>query len=411
MKKTDFRLLYLTAETWPTFRVDVNVLFGKELPKLSIFSDLVTGKSNHSDNTCNWGGGELILCDISDGPIKKYTSMLLHGIRYLFCVSPHNYDAIQVRDMPVLAAIGLFASRLKGLDFYYWMSYPIPEGQIELARERGLSAGVIKYLFPWFRGRIGKFLLYKIIFPNADHVFVQSNRMKSDMVARGIDPMRMTAVPMGVDLQGIDIETKPLPDEPRLVGRKVLIYLGTLDRPRRIETLFEMLALIKVQMPSVMLLLVGDTEDALHRDWLKMKAQESGVADDVVWTGWLPVSEGWRYVKAAALGLSPIPRGPLLDCGSPTKVPEYLALGIPVVCNDNPDQEAIIRESGAGVCVSYSADSFAAAVMGVLSWSEDRRERAIASGRAYVNKHRGYELLSKNVASAYRLLSEQVAAA
>jgi glycosyltransferase involved in cell wall biosynthesis len=333
--------------------------------------------------------------------------MLLHGIRHLFAASAHHYDAIQVRDMPVLAAFGLLAARMKGLSFYYWMSYPIPEGQIELARERGLSAGLMKYLFPCLRGRVGRLLLYRIVVPNSDHVFVQSDRMKCDMVARGFDASKMTAVPMGVDMEAIGHHAEKLTDDPRLKGRKVMVYLGTLDRPRRIETLFEMLALVKRQMPEAILLLVGDTEDSVHRKWLLDKARDSGVKDDVSWTGWRPMVEGWSYVRAADIGLSPIPRGSLLDCGSPTKVPEYLALGIPVVCNDNPDQQTIINESGAGICVAYSASSFAAAVMEILSWDPARRQLAIQSGCDYVRKNREYGLLAASVAAAYRALGER----
>lgn len=55
--------------------------------------------------------------------------------------------------------------------------------------------------------------------------------------------------------------------------------------------------------------------------------------------------EGWRYARAAEVGLPPIPRGLLLDLSSPTKVPELLALGVSIVCNDNdnPDHQPLKR--------------------------------------------------------------------
>ena len=63
-----------------------------------------------------------------------------------------------------------------------------------------------------------------------------------------------------------------------------------------------------------------------HLPLVGQQAKAAGVADHVLWTGWLPMGEGWRYVRAAEVGLSPFPRGFLLDSASPTKVPEYLAL-------------------------------------------------------------------------------------
>ena len=79
----------------------------------------------------------------------------------------------------------------------------MPNSQIMLARERGLSAGLMKFLFPWVRGHVGHFLLYRVVLPNTDHAFVQSNQMKADLVKRGIHPERMTPVPMGVDMEAL----------------------------------------------------------------------------------------------------------------------------------------------------------------------------------------------------------------
>ncbi|MHB1084269.1 MAG: glycosyltransferase [Thiobacillus sp.] len=395
------RILFLTAETCPTFRADVAVLFGKYLPRHGVYSDIVTGRTSSHEGPVQWGGGKVFLCDIRGGQFKKHIKTLLHCIKHLFAADGARYQAIQVRDMPVLAAFGLLAARLKRLPFYYWMSFPIPEGQIALARERGFSAGMMKFFFPWVRGRLGRFLLYRVVLPGADHVFVQSVQMKQVMIEKGIEQGKMTPVPMGVDLGSINLDEVLPSNAPCLQGRRVIVYLGSLDRPRHIEVLFEMLSLVRREIPNALLALVGDTEDDTHRAWLKRQAENAGVAEHVLWTGWLPMHEGWRYVRAAEVGLSPIPRGPLLDVSSPTKVPEYLALGLPVVCNDNPDQESIIKESGAGLCVPYSPVEFGTAVLELLRAPKEVRTKMISAGRTFVANGRTYEQLSGFVAHTY----------
>jgi glycosyltransferase involved in cell wall biosynthesis len=395
------RLLYLTAETCPTFRVDVDVLFGKYLPKFGVYSDIIAGRALGQTRAVEWGGGSVFLCSMTGSKAKKHIKILLHGIYQLFRANNTRYQAIQIRDLPLLAVFGLLAAKHKRLPFYYWMSYPIPEGQIALARERGLSSGWLKYLLTWLRGQIGCLLLYYVILPRADHIFVQSDRMKFNMIKRGILPEKMTSVPMGIDLDVAQPEKIPPSEDPRLSGRRVLVYLGTLDRPRRIEVLFEMLAQIREKVPEVLLVIVGDTEDNQHREWLRCRAASAGVADDVLWTGWLPTKEGWRYVRAAEIGLSPFPRGFLLDSASPTKVSEYLALGALVVCNDNPDQSEVINTSRAGRCVIYTAQNFADAVCELLALDLKALSSLITSGQSYVAEKRDYQILAKALSLQY----------
>lgn len=399
------KILYLTAEACPTFRADVSVLFGKYLPQYGIQSDIVAGKAPGSAELGAWGGGETYLCDVSGGTEKRNIKTLLHGIKCLFRADAARYQSIQVRDMPLLATIGLLVARFKGLKFFYWMSYPVPDGKILLARQRGLSEGLMKFLFPWVKGHVGHFLLYRVVLPKANHVFVQTDQMKEDLIKRGICPEKMTPVPMGVDIEALqDLDIRPV-DDRHLDGKRVLVYLGTFDRPRRIETLFEMLAIVKRQFPTVLLVLVGDDiDDEVQRRWLKMKADEAGIYDHLIWTGWVSRYEAWRYVRAAEVGLSPFPRGYLLDSASPTKVPEYLALGVPVVCNDNPDQAQIIRQAGTGICVPYTAENFASAVIKMLSLDERERNEMVRKGKDYVSQYRDYRQISSNVADSYRKL-------
>jgi len=149
--------------------------------------------------------------------------------------------------------------------------------------------------------------------------------------------------------------------------------------------------------------LAGDTEDKKHRAWLQEEAIRLGVMDSVLWTGWLPMQEAWRYVAAAEIGLSPIPRGYLLDMGSPTKAIEYMALGLPVVMNDNPDQALVARESGAATCVPFDAQSFAMAITNLLNDPITKADMQL-KGIEYVNKVRGYEQLATHLSSTYHHL-------
>lgn len=401
------RLLFLTAENCPAFRADVTVLFGKYLPKHGVTSDLVTERATANDVAVAWGGGQPLLCSGEGNRAVQHVRKLAHNLWQLIRFRPAHYDAVQVRDLPVTAIFALLLARMKGKQFYYWMSFPIPEDHLHRARTRGSKAG-LRYWFPLLQGHLGKWLLYRFVVPHADHVFVQTQTMLESLAKRGLPTHRMTPVPMGVDLEVARPEAISASDDPLLSGKRVLVYLGTLDRIRKIDVLFKMLAMVAKSIPAIHLVLVGDTSgDSQYRAWLKQRAEEAGVGDRVSWTGWLPMAQGWQYVRRAEVGLSPIPRGPLLDVGSPTKAMEYLALGLPVVGNDNPDQAWVLKESGAGRCVPYTPEDFAGAVIELLNLRPDERSAMVERGKHFVRKHRDYSALASMVAKRYQDLMNE----
>lgn len=399
-KPEQIRLLYLTPEPWPTFRADVAVLFGKYLPRYGVMADLVTAReTDKSIISRSWSGGKLIAFTAPRSRSLYYIAKLWHGLTHMIRADSANYDAIQVRDMPVVAVLGLIIAKMKGLSFFFWMSFPLSESCVHRAKARGFKAG-IKFWFPLLQGLVGQWLLYRIVLPQADHVFVQSEQMVKDVAEYGISPGRMTPVPMGIDLEATQTDAiSPCEDE-RLTGKRVAVYLGTLDRSRNIEVLFETLRIARQSCPELILVLVGDTEDDKHRQWLKTQAQQSGVSDAVIWTGWLPTDQGWGYVKAAEVGLSPFPRSYLLDSATPTKAIEYLGLGLPVLANDNPDQAGIIAESGGGLCVPLHAEIFAKALVQLLADPEKTAEMA-EKGKKYIEIKRSYTHLAEQVANTY----------
>jgi glycosyltransferase involved in cell wall biosynthesis len=217
--------------------------------------------------------------------------------------------------------------------------------------------------------------------------------MKRSVCAHGVDPKKVSSILTGFDLEGI----KPVRREPRTPGPATVAYLGTLNAERRLEVLVDMLARLRRGGLDARLLLVGGSENPRDKRLLEQRATELGVLPHVEFAGFLPHAEALRRVAGADVCISPIDRGPVLDVGSPTKMIEYMALALPVVANDHPEQKQILRESRAGVCVPGSARHYARAVRWVLARPEHERAAMGARGRAYVERNRTYARIADEV--------------
>jgi glycosyltransferase involved in cell wall biosynthesis len=389
------KILFAVAEHYPTHRADVMVLFGKYLPRHGVHSDLLT---LHNPDTVPpaWGGGNLLTMQGSRGRFGKHVRVFLNDLRILW-LAQRGYDAVQVRDKSFCALLGLIAARLAGIKFYYWMSYPMVEAWAVFARDRGLSLGVMRWLVAWLRGRLMGLLLYRVVLPRADHVFVQSDQMRVDVALKGVRLERMTPVPMGFDPENLAGNRNADETVPR--QRPTFVYLGTLNRVRSPELMIEAIDIVRRVEPSALLLLVGDADEEVDRNWLKRLIHNHELSDHVRLTGWLPIAEGWAQAASCLAGLSPCPRGELFDVASPTKAVEYFALGLPVIANDQPDQATVLTGAGES-CTPLSAEDFAAAMLDVIATPDRYRKQGLA-GNKWVHAHRSYAVIAKSVATVY----------
>jgi glycosyltransferase involved in cell wall biosynthesis len=286
------------------------------------------------------------------------------------------------------------------------MSFPIVEG-FEVRRDDLRREGRALWMLHALRAALSRFAIYRLVLPGARHIFVQSDAMADWLVAKGFERARMTPVPMGVDAAVFDRSRVTPVQDARLDGRRVVVYLGRVARSRRSDFLLELAAWLRDAEPAVLLVIAGDAPSDDEMAWMRGEIARRGLANHVLLTGWLPQAGALGYAVRAEVGLSPIPRGALFDVSSPTKLVEYLALGIPSVANDIPDQRLVIEESGAGLCAPMEAAPFGEAVLRLL------REPALAAGFArrgppYVRSHRTYDILGQTVARTYeRLLADR----
>jgi glycosyltransferase involved in cell wall biosynthesis len=298
-----------------------------------------------------------------------------------------RYDIIQVRDKFLSGIIAVIASRLFRKRFVYWLSFPIPEMYMLLADE---AHGLHKILYR-IRGAAFKLLLYRLLLPAADHVFVQTDRMLEDISHEGIAKSKMTPVPMGVDIAAdwaAIAKERAIPE-----NDPTFVYLGTIARSRHLDFLVRVLAKVRESVPAVKLYVVGGGVAPGDEELLTTEANRLGVSEALVLVGQRPRAEALAYVRDADVCVSPIYPSPMFNCGSPTKLVEYMAMGKAVVANDHPEQLQMITESVAGYCVPWDEGAFAAAIVRLLVDPAEAK-RMGERGARYVAQRREYSVIA-----------------
>ena len=385
-------ILCILRDPLPPRRADVLTLFGVELPRHGIRTALIGQAA--PDPAPAWPGGALHLAGQFGGAINSLLAPWRDSLAVLRAWRAVRPDCLQVRDKILIAVFARLLAALLRIPFVYWMSFPIVEGYALRAR-----AGNVRWAsLHWLRAWATHALLYRLVLPGARLIFVQSDAMADALAARGLPRTRLAAVPMGVDL-ALAAAVVPATD-PRLAGRTVVIYLGSVARARASTFLLDLAAAI--DRPDVLLVIAGDAPSPDEAAWFRAELDRRALGDKVLFTGWLPHAVALGYVARAAVGIAPIPRGALFDVSSPTKLVEYLALGIPAVASDIPDQRLVMAHSGAGYCVPMTVEAFRNAIVRLLD--DPARAARGARGQAWVRAHRGYDVIGRAVAQRYRSL-------
>lgn len=403
------KILQFVPESLPTFRADVAVLFGKYLPRHGVECDIVGMPSADAPAAQPQPQPAQGFRSVRSGRfrhnrIARELAFQWTCMRALLAATRANCDAIQVRDMVPTGLMALLVARLKGIPFYYWVSFLISEGRIERARSSLAQRRTLRARLVLCKGLVERWLLYRVVLPRADHVFVQSDAMLELMRGHGIAAQRMSAVPMGVDTEVLGQQSIVACRPAGWENVPLLGYLGTLDQSRQLERLLDALLIVRQQVPDACLLLIGASDTPSDVDELLAYARRAGLDDAVRVTGWLPSSQAWPLLAGTDAALSYFPRGTIGDVCSPTKLLEYLALCLPAVGNDNPDQVRVLSDSQAGWLTASTPAAMAMAMTAILRDVPAARARAQA-GAPYIEAQRSYRVLSAELAQRYRSLA------
>jgi glycosyltransferase involved in cell wall biosynthesis len=234
----------------------------------------------------------------------------------------------------------------------------------------------------------------------ARRVIAISESTKRDVVQRlGVPAERVDVVYCGVD------ETfRPLPDKEVDQFRRqhglpdqFILFLGTLEPRKNVETLITAYAEWRKSQPCLPQLVLAGGKGWYYEQAFA-RVQELGLADRVVFPGYLPAAELPWWYNAAEMFVYP---SRFEGFGLP--VLEAMACGTPVITSNSSSLPEIVGDAGRLVAPNDSLE-LAATMQEVWHCKEVRRELAI-KGVARAARFRWQHTAQQTVESYARALS------
>jgi len=320
-------------------------------------------------------------------------SIIRRTIIILKLLKSESYDLIFVRDFALDGLIAAYIKRRYKVPFVFALSNPLEQEWEQFKIERQGAAWLV-YLITRFNKSITKYLLRR-----ADLILPISKWVKEQLISDGLDASKIMPYPDGVDIEYFSMrDGTRIRHEYNLGKMKIILYTGTLGKPRGLSVLIEAFALARRKIKNIKLLMLGTGSDEEN---LRRLCIQLGIEDDVIFVGQVPQSEVPDYIAAADIGVSPLQPNSFLQVCSPIKLFEYMALARPVIANREIfEQKEVIEESGAGILVTFAADAFADAIVELLEHPEESAEMG-KKGRRWVIKNRSYGVLASQLESRF----------
>ena len=141
-----------------------------------------------------------------------------------------------------------------------------------------------------------------------------------DIERNGVDPQKVFIVRNGPDLSRVRLLE---PDQKlKSSGKTILGYVGAMNPQDGVDHLLRALVHLRHSLgrTDFYCVLIGDGDS---RAQLMRDAADLGIADHVLFTGFIPDDDMVRYLSTADICLDPNPSSPLNDVSTWIKVMEY----------------------------------------------------------------------------------------
>ena len=237
----------------------------------------------------------------------------------------------------------------------------------------GLTRFVIFYTIDWMPGRFANPVLNgvyhwldRFCVRHCDAAWNISPRIQDVRRSQGLPDDRNILVPVGVDLEKIDLPDKSGKEPSELV------LLGALAPSKGVDLVIEAFPALKARFPQLKLHVIGKTPLDAVEDGVVYQPYEPRLAalgPDVVLHGAKPHDEVLAMLPHydISLALYRPSDNNLSQWADPSRVKDYLACGLPVMITPVPEIHKDITARNAGKVIDYAVEPLVEAVGELLA--------------------------------------------
>lgn len=235
----------------------------------------------------------------------------------------------------------------------------------------------------------------------SDQIVVLTERMRAWLISQQLKRAdQIQVIPCCVDFQRF-AQTQTAPKNS---GRFEVVYAGSLIGLYLVEEMGRFFRAVKSLQPDAFLRILSVSPPEQGANALR----RAGLEDKDFEILAVPPEQVPLHLRGARLGVSFRKSTFAQIAASPTKIPEYLAAGLPVICNSGiGDMDELVEQEGVGVVLrNFNDEAYEEAAVKALALAEDPsiQERAQKTARQY------FDLITvggRSYVDVYRRLAEQ----
>lgn len=246
--------------------------------------------------------------------------------------------------------------------------------------EKGATYKAAKRIEKWLMKKSDGFIVLterarEILFPESIETGADKFGRPVEVIPCCIDEKRFE--------KAENISREAIRKKMNLENRKVIIYVGTLGGSYMTEDIVKFFKQAYLRNPNSFAVILTQTDSKVVAKLLL----DAGLSEDDFLVKSAPQAEVPLYLKAADAAISFIEACYSKQSCSPTKIPEYLAAGLPVIASYGiGDVDAMIEGAKVGVILrDFSDDSYVRALETIDEMLKDSNLREHCRETAYRN--------------------------
>lgn len=292
-------------------------------------------------------------------PLKRYKKMgvIVQFFEYLYffiltflhLAHPSaRYDVVHVHNPPDFLIFGALISRLRGAKLVLDIHDLMPEFYLSRFNNGFMS--------DWFSKLLKLQEKFSCCF--AHHVITVSEPWRQTLIKRGTPADKISVVMnvAGEKFRAGAIKVK----KPATNRRFHILYHGTLTERYGLDLALQAIAKVRHKIPELQFTIHGD---GVYLDKLRNLADDLNLNDVVNYsTEFVPTEDLPNLIASAQVGLIPYRKDIFTDGILPTKLMEYVALGVPVIVARTSTIETYFDNSMVEFFTPENVDEMAASI-------------------------------------------------